>query len=99
MAFIKIHTSRYWRKTVGMCDDEVLGKEFVEGKKCLKVHPEFYQGFRASDEDIVRHAKQSYMINAVGHKVIDILVQAGIVHKSDIQWIEGVPYVQVLFEM
>ncbi len=99
MIYVKAHTSRYWRKTVGLCDEAILGKEFIEGKKCLKVHPEFYGGHKVSEKEALRHAKEGYMVNAVGKEAIHVLMEGKIITQQDIQYIEGIPYAQVLHEL
>ena len=48
--YTKIHNSR-GRTVVAVCDEDLLGKTFEEGKLFLKVSKEFYGGERKDVEE------------------------------------------------
>jgi len=50
--FVKIHDS--YRKVVAVCDDDLVGKKFEEGKKQLEVGESF---FKDEEVDVERLKK------------------------------------------
>ncbi|NTV22883.1 MAG: DUF424 family protein [Nanoarchaeota archaeon] len=94
---IKKHTSQ-GRLVLACCDDEIIGKVFEEGIKFLDLKSKFYDGDKTGESDMVRFAKQAYIINAVGIKCIDILLKEKIADKKDIGYCSGIPYVQLIIE-
>ncbi len=96
MIYIKVHQARYWRTSIALCDAELLGKEFEEGKMHMQVHRQFYEGHVASKEEIIQSTKTAYMLNAVGKKAIDLLVKENLIEKDSVQWIAGIPFVQIV---
>ena len=81
---------------VAVCDKELLGKEFKEGKLRLKVNPNFYKGQLLSLDDAVEEIKNSSIANIVGNKVISKILEIGLVHESAILQISGVSHVQII---
>ena len=48
---IKIH--RAYRNVVAICDSEILGKHFEEGKNQLNVKESFYKGEEVDEEQLL----------------------------------------------
>ena len=90
-----IHSSRL---VLAACDDELVGNVYEEGKKILDLSSSFYKGDKVSDDDFFAIAKKCYLINAVGKNTISVLSEEGIISEEDTKKINGVPYVQVVFE-
>ncbi|MHA1835669.1 MAG: DUF424 domain-containing protein [Candidatus Odinarchaeia archaeon] len=81
---------------VAVCDKEVLGKEFKEGKLRLKVNPSFYRGQLLSIEDTIEEIKNSSIANIVGNKIVEKIKEEGLVHESSILRISGISHVQII---
>jgi len=95
---IKKHMAEGRRLILAACDDELLGKRFEENGKQLDVSPEFYNGEKIAEAELVRLIGKAYIINAVGKKSVACCAKADICSKEDILKIEGIPYLQaVLF--
>lgn len=82
-----------------LCDEELYGKEFSEGKKILKI-TSFYKGESVTDvdENII---KRMDIINAIGKKSIELLIKKKIISNEDlneVKYIQGVPYVFIVRE-
>ena len=94
--YLKIHETREG-KIVAVCDEDLLGKTFEEGKAFLdlKTYRNFYDGGKA-DEAKVKDALKSFSsANLVGKKSIGVARALGLIEDEDIKYIRGVPYSQI----
>jgi len=98
--FIKIHKSQNIRPVVAICDSEIIGKKFEEGKKQLDVRENFYKGVEMNAEDalkfIQRQTVEDASFNIVGKESIEIALKAGIISKEGVHKIKGIPFSLVL---
>jgi len=98
MFFINVISS--YRNVVAICDSELLGKRFEEGKFQLDVKESFYKGEEVSEEEAIRTMKrmsaEDATFNIVGKNSVDIALKAGIVVEEGIGEIQGVPFALVL---
>jgi hypothetical protein len=98
MFFINVMSS--YRNVVAICDSELLGKRFEEGKFQLDVKESFYKGEEVSEEEAIRTMKrmsaEDATFNIVGKNSVDIALKAGIVVEEGIGEIQGVPFALVL---
>ena len=86
------------RLVLALCDDDILGKIFEEGKKILDLSSKFYKGEKHSEEEILKYLKESYVVNAAGEKTILFLIKNNLVEKESVKKINNIPYAQVIFE-
>jgi hypothetical protein len=91
---IKIHEN--YRKIVAICDPELLGKKFEQGKLQLNVNEFFYNG-KEYDETkalkILGNAKQDdACFNFVGKNAIGLGIKLGIIDKNCVLVVDGVPH-------
>ena len=96
--FIKIHKS--CRTIVALCDSELLGKKFDEGKRQLNIRETFYKGDKVNEEHAINimriQAMEDATFNIVGRKSIDAALKAGIITKKGIAKIKDIPFALVL---
>lgn len=96
--FIKIHKS--YRTVVALCDKEILGRKFEEGKFQLNVRENFYKGEEITKEQAIRIMKQQAALDATfniaGNKAIQTAIEVGLVSKEGIGYISNIPYALVL---
>ena len=95
---IKIHEE--YKKIVAVCDSDLVGKNFEEGKLQLNVSEHFYRG-KEFDEakalKILEAAKQDdACFNFVGKSSIDLGVKAGILDKNSFIEIQSIPHALAL---
>lgn len=68
---VKIHAS--YRIVIAICDKEILGKEFREGRKILNIKENFYRGEEKDEKQMVEimqdYAKEDATFNIVGKKI------------------------------
>jgi hypothetical protein len=96
--FVKIHKS--YRDVVAICDKELLGKYFEEGKFQLDVKKSFYGGEKTSKEELRKIIEKmsggDATFNIVGKKAINCALKKGIISEEGIKKIQGVPFALVL---
>ena len=92
---IKKHNSN-GKLVLAICDSDIFGKCFEEGKKVLDLSSDFYRGDETDEKDILGLVKKSYMINAAGKEAVEFLKKHEFV--EEVKEIDGVPYAQVLIE-
>jgi len=96
--FIKIHNS--YRRVVAICDSELLGKKFVEGKKQLDVRESFYNGEKYDEERIaemmLKYKSDDATFNIVGERAVNLGIETGIICEGNVGEVDGVKFALVL---
>jgi len=94
MLLVKIHEA--YRTIVAVCDPEIIGKYFEEGKMQIKIKQELYEGEEKSEEetiDIIKEAKANDAIfNFVGEHAVETALKSGIIDKEGIIRINKIPH-------
>ena len=89
-----------YRDVVAVCDANLLGKKFEEGKFQLDVKESFFNGEKTSEEEVVSIMKQMSVedstFNIIGEKSVNAAVKAGIISKHGIKKIQGIPFAIIL---
>lgn len=81
---------------VAVCDRNIIGKKFKEGKLVLKLDSSFYKGDEV-DKTEVRDALSSATIaNIAGEKAIACAVECGCIDPDAVIFIEGIPHAQMI---
>ncbi|PIU75660.1 DUF424 domain-containing protein [Candidatus Pacearchaeota archaeon CG06_land_8_20_14_3_00_35_12] len=92
--FVKIHEA--YRKTVAVCDAELLGKRFEEGKKQLDVSKEFYGSEKKNEKEVLEILKDAALddstFNLVGKKAVAAGIKSGLISEDGVMEIKGIPY-------
>ncbi len=91
----KIHKSREGQTFLALCDKDILGKKFEEGKKQLDLTSKFYEGEEKKEKEIKDMIKHVYIINAAGKQTIEFLKKHDLVQEGHIITIDGIPHAQV----
>jgi len=88
------------RDVVAICDDELLGKVFEEGKAQLNIKENFYAGEKMSREETLKmvdfHKKEDATFNVVGEDSIGVLVELGVLKENSFGVVDGVKFALVL---
>jgi len=89
-----------YRDVVAICDKELLGKKFEEGKFQLDVKESFFKGDETSEEKAIEIMKQMLVedatFNIIGKKSIKTALSAGIISENQIKKIQEIPFALVL---
>jgi hypothetical protein len=93
---IKIHNA--YRNIVALADAALIGKKFIEDKTGMQidVKESFYNGEEISEDKAVRMMKiansDDATFNIVGERAIECALKAGVIDKSGIIKIKGIPH-------
>jgi len=95
-----VNVIKSYRDVVAVCDKELIGKKFEEGKFQLDVKENFFKGKESSKEEvseIMRDMKlEDSTFNIIGEKSIKIALETGIISKEGIRKIDNIPFALVL---
>ena len=94
--YLKMHTNNN-RMIVAACDENLLGKVFQEGEKCLdlKTYRNFYEGKKVTETEFKNALRHFSSVNLVGEGVVKVAVELNIINKKDVKYIQKVPYLQI----
>lgn len=92
----KKHKTHEGKLILAICDDDLIGKKFSDGELQIDLTGEFYKGKKASEEEIKKILDDVYIINAVGEKCIEFLLNLNLADKKNIIRIAGVPHAEVV---
>lgn len=97
---VKIHKSNNIRPVVAICDSDIIGKKFEEGKKQIDVRENFYKGTEMNKQELLkliqRQTIEDASFNIVGKESVEIALEAGIITKEGIHKVKGVPFALIL---
>ncbi len=94
----KVYLSRKWRGSillVTICDENLLGKKFVEGKLVLNVKEEFYRGELVDVEDALDALEGCHSAILIGENTIQAAIKRGIVHPDGVHKVQNVPFTHI----
>lgn len=80
---------------VAACDEELVGREFREGKLKLVVSEAFYGRETVDADALLQQLRACTIANLVGERVVGLAVEHGYVSDRNILWIKGVPHAQM----
>lgn len=81
---------------IGACDEQLLGKKFVEGKFQIDVSKNFYGGQRISKKTLAKYLHDATIANLVGEETVQCAIKLGLVNPGCILKIKGVPHAQMI---
>ncbi len=85
----KVHTSGNHR-IVGICDREIVGKEFRDGDRRLFVDPSFYSDGEADRKKMLSLIPTADSANIAGSGAVEAAIEAGFVDPGCVLVIGGV---------
>ena len=96
--FVKIIKSH--RDIVAVCDSELLGKKFEEGKFQLDVKESFFSGEEFNEEQTIqimkRMSREDATFNIIGKASVSAALKADVITEEGIKKIKGIPFALVL---
>lgn len=95
---VKIH--RGYRDVIAICDSDLIGKRFEEGKKQIDVKSSFFDGEEKNQkeiEEIMQDGKtEDSTFNIVGKKSVEIAIKTKLIAENGFLTIQGIPVALVL---
>lgn len=93
MIYVKIHKGGNSFVT-SICDSELVGKKFLEGKLVLDVSERFFKGELVSEEEVCDYFKDAVNLNIVGKRSCGIALKMGLISSENILVVGGVKHAQ-----
>jgi hypothetical protein len=88
------------RDVVAICDSELIGKKFEEGKFQLEVKESFFCGKEMDEEETIdlieTMADNDATFNIVGEKSVEAALKAGLIDEEAVREVQGIPFVLIL---
>ena len=91
MIYVKFHEG-----VVAICDCDLIGKTFADGKTEIKVSEYFYKGEERNNGDVREIMLENDNLNILGKESVRVAIDAGIVEEEDVIFIKGVPHAQAI---
>ena len=91
---VKQHVTRDRRLLLAVCDSELKGKKFDDGKIQLDLSSDFYNGEEMNEERTLKLLKCASMVNLVGKESVELGIKAGIIEKEHIIEVDGILHAQ-----
>ena len=96
MFFVKIH-KKLGREVVAVCDKDILGKTFDNGKIHFEVSEGFYKGEEKSKEELKIILLDAKNTNLCGKETIKLALDLKVIDKENIIEIKGMHHAQSIF--
>lgn len=81
---------------VSVCDRDILGETFEEGAVSITVDPDFYDGERVDEADVVDSLTRAAVANIVGTRSVELAIEHGIVDEQNVLSIDTTLHAQLL---
>ena len=78
------------------CDENLIGKEFEEGKYHLEISEKFYKGEKITKEVLKKFLEESTIANLVGKETIKCAIELGLIDPDRVIKIKGIPHAQMV---
>ncbi len=98
MLCIKVHKS--YRNVIALCDLNLIGKRFEEGKCQLDLRENFYKEREITKEEVIKilrkQSDSDSTFNIVGEEAIQASIEAGIITEEAVHKIQNIPFTLIL---
>lgn len=81
---------------IAACDEELLGKKFIQGNRQIDVSPFFYDGDKIDTTLLKKYLNEATIANLVGEKTIACALEMNLIDDECILKIKGVPHAQIV---
>jgi hypothetical protein len=94
MFFLKVHKIPDG-EVVAVCDEELVGKELVEGDVVIKISEAFYKGELVDEDTMVSVVSQAKNANVFGNKAVECLIKHNVIKKENTRMFGGQAHAQI----
>jgi uncharacterized protein len=81
---------------IAACDEELLGKKFIQKNRQIDVSKFFYDGDRISEEQLEQYLQEATIANLVGTKTVTCALELKLIDPDCVLKIKGVPHAQIV---
>jgi hypothetical protein len=96
--YLKVHQS--YRDVIAICDSDLIGKKFEEGKRQLDIKEGFFKDKEVDETELERliqfYIREDATFNIVGKQSTEVAIKLGIVSKENISLIQNIPFTIIL---
>ena len=96
--FVKVHES--YRNVIAICDENLIGGSFEEGKMQIDVKENFYMGEKKTGEEVRKIIEDGRIedttFNIVGEESVNLALELNVVNKEGIKTVQGIPVALIL---
>lgn len=96
--FVKVHES--YRNVIAICDENLIGESFEEGKMQLDVKENFYMGEKRTGDEVKKIIEDGRIedttFNIVGKESVNLALELNIVNRDGIKTVQGIPVALIL---
>ena len=93
---ICIRVQNSYRNVVALCDSNLIGKYFEEGKRQLDIKEKFYKDKEVDFDEAVKiiqeQEHEDATFNIVGEESIKAAIQAGVIKQENVDKIDNIPF-------
>ncbi len=83
---------------VAICDRELIGQTFSDGRLTLEVSEFFYKGALSSAHEVMAALGTAVVANLAGKRAIECALEGGFITEDNILIIDGVPHAQMAMD-
>lgn len=84
------------RDIVTICDDNLIGKRFEEGKFQLDIKESFFQGKEMNEEETIKVIVKMFADDAtfyiIGEESVKTAIKSGLIDEEEVKRIQGIPF-------
>ena len=81
---------------VAVCDRDILGKKFKDGKLVLKLDESFYKGEEVYENEVKEALLCATIANVAGKRSVACAVECGCIDPDTVIFIDGIPHAQMV---
>ena len=81
---------------LAIADKELINKKFIEKNKQLDLTTGFYKGEEKNRKEVLELINKSYIVNAVGEKIVSLLLKEKLISEENIIYVCKVPHTQLV---
>ena len=96
IAYAKVHYQGSHR-ILAACDKEVMGRRLNKNGNIITIGKEFYGEDTVTENGLKIMAMGVESINLLGSVVVDIFISDGLLDRSSVILVDGIPHAQIYF--
>jgi len=81
---------------LAVSDLSLIGKSFKENDLQIEISEDFYYGKECNQSIVLELIRGATIVNAVGNRIINLLVKERVIDKDSVLTIKGVPHAQII---
>jgi len=97
---MQVRIIKSYRDIVIICDSNLIGKKFEEGKFGIDIKENFFKGEEKTEQETAKIIENMHIndasFNIAGEKSIALALKLGIISKENVKTIQGIPFSLVL---